>query len=216
MIKQDFNKTKIIGFVGKTCSGKSTISNHLSNFLNKKNIKTKIIEVDKIGKKLYEKEYKNGQIIEKIKNSFSNYDILDNNEISRSKLANIVFNDKKMLNKLNLICFKEIIEILEKEIFLYSKQNEVIILDCAILFESNIYKICDLIIFVEVDFEIQLNRVINRFKVTKDEANIRISGQNFDKFKNLSHITIKNNDLSILEREEISKMIFHKLFNQIN
>ena len=72
--------------------------------------------------------------------------------------------------------------------------DEVIIFDVPLLFESGIDKFCDKILVVISDYEIQLNRIVERDKIDRDLASKIIKSQisNEERIKK-ADIVIENN-----------------------
>ena len=72
--------------------------------------------------------------------------------------------------------------------------DEVIIFDVPLLFESGIDKLCDKILVVISDYEIQLNRIVERDKIDRDLASKIIKSQisNEERIKK-ADIVIENN-----------------------
>lgn len=194
----------IVGLTGGIASGKSTVSNILKKF------GIYIADADKIAKNLGNREDVIKEIQEKIAK-----DILDDkNNIDRVKLKNIVFSDKTKLEVLNSIFHPKIKEELKK-IKLNSSKNDIIIFDVPLLFETDIYKICDKNILVYVDEEIQIQRLILRDKITRELAKKIIDSQmSLEEKKLKSDILIENNG-TISELEEKIEIIYKNILNEI-
>lgn len=194
----------IVGLTGGIASGKSTVSNILKKF------GIYIADADKIAKDLGNREDVIKEIQEKIAK-----DILDDkNNIDRVKLKNIVFSDKTKLEVLNSIFHPKIKEELKK-IKLNSSKNDIIIFDVPLLFETDIYKICDKNILVYVDEEIQIQRLILRDKITRELAKKIIDSQmSLEEKKLKSDILIENNG-TISELEEKIEIIYKNILNEI-
>ena len=96
------------------------------------------------------------------------------------------------LKKLNDIIHPKVInfykELKEKN------TDEVIIFDVPLLFESGIDKFCDKILVVISDYEIQLNRIVERDKIDRDLAEKIIKSQlsNEERIKK-TDVVIENN-----------------------
>lgn len=172
----------IIGLTGGIASGKSTVS----KYLTEKGYK--VYDADKIAKDISEKK----SVQEEIILNFGNKILAENGNIDRKKLKAIVFENKNELKKLNDIIHPKVIEfykeLKEKNI------DEVIIFDVPLLFESGIDKLCDKILVVISDYEIQLNRIVERDKIDKDLASKIIKSQisNEERIKK-ADIVIENN-----------------------
>jgi dephospho-CoA kinase len=106
--------------------------------------------------------------------------------INRKKLGNIVFSDAEKLKLLNEITHPAIIEkvkaIIEE---LKKQQKKAVVIDAAILIEMGLYKIVDCVWLVSADIDTQLNRVMERDKLSSENAMNRINAQmtNKDRLK---------------------------------
>ena len=194
----------IVGLTGGIASGKSTVSNILKKF------DIYIADADKIAKDLGNRE----DVIKEIQEKISKDILDDKNNIDRAKLKNIVFSDKTKLKVLNSIFHPKIKEELKK-IKLNSSKNDIIIFDVPLLFETDIYKMCDKNILVYVDEEIQIQRLILRDKITRELAKKIIDSQmSLEEKKLKSDILIENNG-TISELEEKIEIIYKNILNEI-
>ena len=192
-----------IGITGSIACGKSTVS----NYLREKGYT--IIDADKLGHIALTSD----EVKEKLKNSFG-YIILENNEISREKLGKLVFGNNENLKVLNSIVHpyirKIILQLQEKH-----RDERLVFLDIALLFEAGFEDLVEKIIVVHVDEKIQLARLMSRNALSKEQAMFRIESQmsSNDKSKlgdyvinnsNTKEETYRQIDLILdeLEREE--------------
>jgi len=176
--------TKIIGLTGGIGSGKTTVS----KLFKKNNIP--VYNSDLEAKKIMSLK----RVIKKIKEKFGDA-ILADNQINRVALAKIVFNDSNKLKQLNNIVHPEV-----KKHFLKwvekNKASKFVIKEAAVLFESESYKNCDIIITVTAPIETRINRVMLRDNVSKESVLERINNQWSDQDKiKLSNFVIENLDL---------------------
>lgn len=154
-----------IGITGSIACGKSTVSNYL------KEKGYTIIDADKLGHIALTSD----EVKEKLKKSFG-YTILENNEISREKLGKLVFGNNENLKVLNSIVHpyirKIILQLQEKH-----RDERLVFLDIALLFEAGFEDLVEKIIVVHVDEKIQLARLMNRNALSKEQAMFRIESQ---------------------------------------
>ena len=187
----------IIGITGNSGSGKTTISNILSQKLE-----YYLINADKIAKELAKKgnEYYN-----KIVQNFGK-EILDNKEeIIRSKLASIVYNNNEKMETLNNLTNEYIVSEIKKQAL--EKENAII--DVPRLIECGLSKICDVVISVLAEENIKIERICTRDGVSQSVARARLNIQAKDEFyiQNSDYI-IENNGQNIdKEVESIIKNI---------
>ena len=154
-----------IGITGSIACGKSTVSNYL------KEKGYTIIDADKLGHIALTSD----EVKEKLKKSFG-YTILENNEISREKLGKLVFGNNENLKVLNSIVHpyirKIILQLQEKH-----RDERLVFLDIALLFEAGFEDLVEKIIVVHVDEKIQLARLMSRNALSKEQAMFRIESQ---------------------------------------
>ena len=164
---------RIIGITGSSGAGKSTLSEIISNMYD-----TYVINADELAKEMY----KNGtEYYNSIVKEFGKNILAKNKEIDKSKLSEKIYsneNERKILNNLTFYYLTiEIKKIIEKE-----KMHEIIIIDAPLLFESNLDKLCDVIIGVITEKKLQVSRICKRDNINEEKANIRLNIQKSDAF----------------------------------
>lgn len=190
---------KIIGITGSSGSGKSTVCEILNEKYN-----VKIIDADKIAKELLTSgtEYYN-DVISKFGIEITN----GSGEIDRKKLADLIYNDDKKREMLNNSTFYYVV----KKIKLRAKEiNSVdIIIDAPLLFESKLDDICNFTIGVIAKESVQIERIIKRDTISKEQACKRLKAQQTNDFymSKCTEIIENNNEYIETEKqiEEIAK-----------
>ncbi len=177
----------LIGLTGGIASGKSTVSEYLIK-LGGKLIDSDVIAraVVQIGQPAYED----------IKSYFGVQVIGSNQEIDRKKLAQIVFNDENELEMLNKIVHPRVVQEIEARIKRYKEKNPSgkIIVDVPLLLEQNLSYLVDEVWLVYVEKNTQIERLIKRNNITKEDALKIIDVQmSLEEKKQLSDILIDNN-----------------------
>ena len=89
---------------------------------------------------------------------------------NKRELRNIVFNDNKKLKVLENIIHPFLKRRLKKIINKYALKNNFLFLDVALLLEMNWDKYCDYIIVADVEKEIQIQRVMKRDKIKREDV----------------------------------------------
>lgn len=162
----------IIGLTGGIASGKSTVSDIF------KNLGIKVYDGDIIAKDIMAKE----EVILELKKNFGK-DIFDNEgRLNRKKFKEIVFNNKEKLEILNGIVHPKVI----KEFYNIKKETntkDIVLFDVPLLFETGIDKLCDRVIVVDIDENIQIERIIARDEITIELAKKIIEKQMDRKIK---------------------------------
>ena len=162
------NNKKVVGVTGGSGSGKSYLCALL------KNRGYDVIDTDIIARKVMEK---GEECLMETVAEFGEQ-ILDNGNLNRKKLAQIVFSDEKKLAKLNEISHKHILRCVENMIE-QSASNPVFV-EGAVLIESGFD--CDLMIGVLADYEVRKERIMKRDSMTEAEAKLRLDAQQKDSF----------------------------------
>lgn len=156
----------IIGLTGGIASGKSTVSNFF------KELGVKVIDADIVAREISERK----ATIDEICNIFGR-DILDENgRIVREKLRERVFQDKRLVQKLNSIIHPQVIEYF-KERKDENGEDELLIFDVPLLYEAKMDTLCDKVIVVGVDRKKQIERVIQRDGSSEEVARNIIANQ---------------------------------------
>ncbi len=154
----------VIGITGGIASGKSTVVKYLKN--NGYNI----LDSDEIVKKLLTTK----NVIEQIKKQFGE-EYIYNNKVDKTKLASLIFNNKEEREKLNAI-IHPLVKLKLTEGIKYSI-DKIIFLDIPLLFEAKFEDICDKIIVVNIDKQINIKRLMTRDNITYDYALQKINSQ---------------------------------------
>ena len=154
-----------IGITGSIACGKSTVSDYLiaKGYT--------IIDADKLGHVALTSDDVKRKLAEKFGD-----EILENNEISREKLGKLVFGNDDNLKTLNSIIhpkIKELILKLQEE----HKDEDLVFLDIALLYEANFVDLVEKVAVVYVDEDVQLERLMMRNSLSKEEALKRIESQ---------------------------------------
>ena len=159
--------SKILGLTGGIACGKSTISAYLKEF------GIPVIDADECSRAVVEK----GSIgLEKLTEIFGNKILEKDGTLNRKAIGQIVFSDSEQLSLLNSVMEP----LIREEIFRRLNQEntaDLVVLDAPLLIEQHYDKICDFIMTIDVPKKIQLERLIERDKLSEDEAKSRIESQ---------------------------------------
>lgn len=155
----------IIGITGSIACGKSLVS----NYLQEKGYT--IIDADKIGHMVLENDEVKKQLVNKFGKS-----ILKDNEVNRVTLGKLVFENNENLKELNNIIHPQIRKNISEQIQVH-KNEKLVFVDVPLLFEAKFDDLVEKIIVVSLDEKIQLERLMNRNSLSKEEALQRIKSQ---------------------------------------
>ena len=154
-----------IGITGSIACGKSTVSDYL------KDKGYTIIDADKLGHVALTSE----DVKRRLSETFG-ANILVNNEISREVLGRLVFGNDNNLKKLNNIIHPKIKELILK-LQEQHKDEDMVFLDIALLYEANFVDLVEKVAVVYVYKGVQLERLMTRNSLSKEEALKRIESQ---------------------------------------
>jgi dephospho-CoA kinase len=194
-----------IGLTGGIGTGKSTVSNIL------KSEGFKIIDADVISKEVLDK---NPRILEMVRTQFGAGFFDWRGEFRRKEFGNHIFRFPKQRIKYESIIMPYIKQSIEEKIKLYEQKGEkIIIIDAPTLIENNMHGEMDYVILVYAENSVQIQRVMNRDKLTKAEAVSRINSQmSMEEKKEVANIIIDNNNDLIDTQKQVYDLIdFMKL-----
>ena len=180
------DKIIVLGITGKTASGKSTIGKYIKKQIGD----TLFIDVDKVAKDIY---CKNQNVRLELVECFGENVCSFDGAVNYKLLAEKVFSSKKELARLNNLMFALIEQEIQK-IIKANRDKRCIIIDAAILFGSNLYKLCDCIIWVKAGIERRNDFLKLKNKHFSDEdIHLRLEGQHIKIIKKLVNFEIYNN-----------------------
>ncbi len=174
-MKGEIEKTSIlVGLTGQTGAGKTLVSTLLSN------LGYRVIDADVVARQVVAKGAK---CTLDLAVEFGIEILNADGTLNRRKLGNIVFNDKQKRIALNRITFPYIQEaIFEQVNVLKNKGYKTIFLDAPTLIESGTHKRCDKVVSVIAPLETRMARIIDRDKISEEEAMARIGSQHEDEY----------------------------------
>lgn len=172
--------TFVVGITGSIAVGKSTVTNYL---LQHGYI---VLDADKITHDAY---IKGNECYYQVVKEFDCLD--ENNNIDRKKLGNIVFNDSAAKKKLENIVHPYVVKCLKQRI--EKSKEKLIFLDIPLLYEAHLEYLCDKIIVVYVDKQLQIERLKERNKISFEQAEFLVGKQmSIEDKKNKADYVIDN------------------------
>ncbi len=188
---------KVIGLTGNIASGKTTIT----NYIEKKGIP--VIDGDKVARDVV---LPGSEGLIKIKEFFGEEYITEEGALDRKKLGNLVFNNPLRLEELNNILHPIIRNEFIRKINVYKKDKglKIVLLDAALLIESEMTDLTDSLWLVAADQDVQIKRIMARDNITEKAALAIINSQMplSEKKKYAQEIIENNNGL-----EEVYKKV---------
>ncbi len=176
-----------IGLTGGIGSGKTTIAK-IFELLN-----VPVYYADEASKRLY---HTDKDLIANMKKHFGE-DIYTNEQLNRSKLAEIVFNDPVKLELLNQLVHPPTIR--DAEEWMRKQKAPYAIKEAALLFESGAASGLDYIIGVQAPSHYRIKRVIERDGMKREDVINRANRQIDEEIKmRLCDFVIVNNDQELV------------------
>lgn len=163
---------KVVGLTGSIASGKSTVSRLLEQQFG-----GHIICADSVGKEVAQKGQEGYR---KILELFSTDFLQEDGELDRKKLGNYVFAHPEELQKLNG-CLHPII--LDTILQRAKDLTGLVVIDCALLIETELYRHVDEVWLVYAPKELRIQRVMARDGVSYEDALNRVNSQMPDEQK---------------------------------
>ncbi|OPX28165.1 MAG: dephospho-CoA kinase [Candidatus Omnitrophica bacterium 4484_171] len=192
----------VVAVTGNLCSGKSTVVKLF------KERGAKALSADKLVHDCYRD--KKGDVYKKIKEDFP--EVFDGKgNISRRKLARIVFTSRNLLKKLERIVHPKVIKELKDWVNSKKHDKGLYLAEVPFLFEKNLDKLFDAVIFIDASKPETIERAVYKLGISKREAKIRIA--NFMPAvtkKKKAHFIIRN-DSDIYELRRKAGAVWEKL-----
>jgi len=201
---------KLICLVGEIGTGKTTVAKMLED------LGADVIYSDDVAKVVSLKSAIKSELVK----YFGKKILYRNGRLNRKKLANIVFSNRKKLEKLNEIMIPQIVKEIKKILYKKEKLEEtskptskkikktkkenerIVVIEAPLLFKTNLYNRCDEILYVTCPMDLRIERVISKMNLSREEAKLRVEGQNLIIPKDKVHHIINNNKgLNYLKRE---------------
>ena len=159
----------IIGLTGGIASGKSTVARMLAE------LGAVVIDADKVGHEAFRPHT---EAWRKVVAAFRKGILDQNEEIDRSKLAQLVFNDPKALKRLDRIMHPLMHRIVEKKIEALRHQGvEVVVLEATLLVEARWTDLVDQVWVTITPEAAVVNRLVSQKGFTEEQARARIKSQ---------------------------------------
>lgn len=182
-----------IGLTGGIGSGKTTVAK-IFELLN-----VPVYYADAASKRLYKTDK---ELIEKLKTHFGD-DIYNDEELDRTRLASLVFNNPKQLELLNALAHPPTIR--DAQEWLQAQSAPYVIKEAALLFESGSVAGLDYVIGVHAPQHIRLKRVMDRDNTTREEVLNRMARQIDEEIKmKLCDFVITNNEQALVIPQVLS------------
>lgn len=193
----------IVGLTGGIGSGKTTIAKQFVS------LGIPVYIADEEAKKLMTKSK---VIKRKLIQLFGNEVYIDN-QLNKKLIANIIFNDKSYLQRMNTIVHPKVANHFKS--WVLKQQSPYVIKEVAILFENDGYKQCDFTITVVAPKALRIERLLKRDATTKANIEAIMKNQWTDDEKiKLSNYVIHNINIEEANNQVIE--IHNKILKQLS
>lgn len=187
-----------VGLTGGIGSGKSTIAKMFEE------LGVAVYYADDEAKRLMNSSQ---QIREKLIKEFGK-ESYKNGNLNRAFLAEIIFNDKEKLLKINSIVHPEVDKHFKN--WVKDQNGDFVIQENAILFENNKQNDFDYIITVTAPKDLRIERIIKRDSIDKNQIISRMNNQ-LDDAKKIESANFVINNIDLDKSRVQVKKIFHEL-----
>ncbi|PTE78274.1 dephospho-CoA kinase [Staphylococcus gallinarum] len=193
---------KIIGLTGGIATGKSTVSELLTihGF--------KIVDADVASRKAVEKGTTG---LAQIREHFGEEAILENGEMDRQYVGELIFNYPEKRLELNEIVHPIVHEIMEQEKEAYLEQGYNVIMDIPLLYENELQDTFDEVWLVYTSESIQIERLMERNDLSLEDAKARVLSQiSIDKKRRMADHVIDNRDTKLELKQNVETLLIEE------
>ncbi len=194
----------VIGLIGGIGSGKSLVAAMLAK------LDCAVVDADKVGHELLERP----GIVRQVTKRFGCEILDESGNISRAALGEKVFGSPARLKVLNSIVHKPLRNELERRIK-RAKTGSVkaVVLDAALLLETDWHKLCDVLVYVDSPKSARLSRVMKQREWPRRELSRRENLQKPLDIKRgkADYIVVNNSSVSHLRRQV--RLLYQRLIH---
>lgn len=192
-----------VALTGNIASGKSEVEKVLSSS------GFKVLDTDSVSHDILENDEEAKKEIVSI---FGKSILDENNQILRSKLAEIVFNDKDKLIRLERIIHPRVFRKIG-EFFNENKNDEICFVSVPQLFETKTQMAFDKVILVTAPEEVRKKRLMERNGLSEEDAKLRLGAQmkDNDKIKQSDFVIYNDKDLPYLQNQVLAMVTLLRL-----
>jgi len=200
---KEFNMTKVIGLTGGIGSGKSTVSQLLTE------LGAVILDADKVGHEAFKPDTAAWQ---EVVATFGRQILTPTGEVDRQKLGEIVFNNPDALSQLNQIMHPRMRDMMKVQIEEYQRQGiDVVVLEAAVLIEANWTSLVDEVWVTVAPEAMVLERLKGQRGLAEEQTLARIRSQLSSEERVRHADVIINNDGDLAELRVKVKELWQKL-----
>ncbi len=159
----------ILGLTGGIATGKSTVT----AMLRERGIP--VIDADQIAREVVEQ---GKPAYEAIVRHFGRDILLEDGQLDRKKLGEVVFSDEAERQKLNAIVHPEVRRVMRQEAEAAEENGApIVFMDIPLLYESKLQYLVEKIVVVYAPSDMQLARMMERDELDEEQAKKRLRAQ---------------------------------------
>ena len=172
VLRKGFLKTNIIGVIGQSGAGKSSVLEYLSSQ------GAAAIDCDKLYHSLLDSD---ADLISDIEKDFP--DCVIDRRVDRKKLAESVFSNPDKLETLNKVTHSHIsCAVIDLIIKFFNENYDTVVIDAVELLSSGLGKLCNTVIGVISDEDKRIDRIMSRDNIDFVSAEKRVKAQKSEKY----------------------------------
>ena len=164
------NKSYIIGITGGIGSGKSLVLDYLKDKYD-----CLIIKADDIGNEV---KLKGRECYEPVVSLLGKDILSEDGEIVKSRMADKIFADEKLVDKVNAIIHPVVKNVICKQILLDRGKHKFIVVEAALLIEASYFDLFDEIWVVDADKDVRIKRLMESRGYSLEKCESIIAKQN--------------------------------------
>lgn len=198
------NKAYVLGLTGGIGCGKSEAAKYLAT------LGAKHIDADAISRALTAEK---GEALDEIRRIFGNEFFNENGELNRRALGERVFGDTGAKRALEAVLHPLVQRRVMDEI--QACEAQVALLDVPLLFETGMDVLCDECWTISAEPEVQLRRVMERDRLSEEQARRRIESQMSMEERNQRANRVINSNRPIEKTRSELTQLFGQLLKRI-
>jgi dephospho-CoA kinase len=189
---------KLIGLTGGAGSGKSTVSDMLSE------LGAVVIDADEAAHAMYEPDSPG---FDAVVREFGD-EYVKGGRIDRARLGELIFRDPSARHRLNAIVHPLVREwMAARTADAALREADVVVQSVPLLFENGLERLYSTIVLVHVPEEVQLRRLVEGRGVSRDRARGMIASQMpIDEKRKLAHHVIDNSGSVQATRKQVERL----------
>ena len=164
-----------IGITGKLGSGKSVLLRLMAEHVSQASATMRVLVIgsDELARELMERD----SILREELTKILGPKTYANGTLDRTFIASQIFHDQSLLKKVEAVVHPAVTREIEK--IFAEKKSGVVAVESALILKTKFRELFDSIVLVESPREVSIERVVKQGRLTRDEAEARLSEQEY-------------------------------------